>query len=610
MAMRKQCSLSVALVLALSGQPWANADGNTVPIISPQGLDSQDSVTQSTKPVTSLVSQQTSSRVIHSASTLTSTPPSSTSIESPQVPGAVSIKSTPLEMQKAKSWVSEVSRNVRDLQYVDKLAQIYYAVGYTPLWQDSFVANEFEDQIRILALAGIEPEFARRYAMLQHFKQGNDWRQYDLLATDTLLSYMSYVESLPKYGKQWLFGSGLAMPLPLPSEAAIARILSAVETNRLRYFITSLKPLDESYTRMVLAINELQQLESTTWPTFYQRGIIRIGAPLKQPEALITVLHQLGDLTDYQAESLRASNIRHYNIDLVQGVKSFQQRHGLKVDGVIGPKTRYWLALSPKQRVRVLALNTQRVRLWPMNSPSVLIVNIPGYEMNLWLDNKHVMDSRVIVGRPDRRTPLMSSSINSVVFNPYWNVPISIMQKDILPKAKYDSSYITRKNFAVIRSWTSSEQIPVSAIDWRNVSVKSFPYRLRQKPGARNALGRYKFNIPNKNAIYLHDTPAKSLFSEDGRAFSSGCVRVEHADDLAMVLLNYSGVSEQRVNTLSSRSSTKTVGLKHKVQVHLIYQTAWVDDEGLVNFRDDVYLYDKMSYASQTEQKLTTVYKE
>ncbi|WP_239928724.1 L,D-transpeptidase family protein [Photobacterium sanguinicancri] len=596
MAMRKQCSLSVALLLALSGPQWAIADDNAVPILTSQGA-----ITQDIQPADST---STTSTVTTSKNTWQ--PPA----DSPQVPGAVSLKSAPLEMQKAKSWVSDVAGNVLDLQYVDKLAQIYYAVGYTPLWQDSFVANEFESQIRVLALAGIDPEFSRRYGMLQHFKQGNDWRQYDLLATDTLLSYMSYVEGLPQYGKQWLFGSGLAMPLPLPSEAAIARILNAVETNRLRYFVTSLKPLDESYTRMVLAINELQQLESAAWPTFYQRGIIRLGAPLKQPEALITVLHQLGDLTDYQAESLRASNIRHYNVDLVQAVKSFQHRHGLKVDGVIGPKTRYWLALSPKQRVRVLALNTQRVRLWPMDVSSVLIVNIPGYEMNLWLDNKHIMDSRVIVGRPDRRTPLMSSSINSIVFNPYWNVPISIMQKDILPKAKYDSSYITRKNFAVIRSWTSSEQIPVSAIDWNNVSVKSFPYRLRQKPGARNALGRYKFNIPNKNAIYLHDTPAKSLFNEDGRAFSSGCVRVEHADDLAMILLNYSGVSEQRVNTLSSRSSTKTVGLKNKIQVHLIYQTAWVDDEGLVNFRDDVYLYDKMSYASQTEQKLTTVYKD
>ncbi|PST92799.1 L,D-transpeptidase [Photobacterium jeanii] len=511
-------------------------------------------------------------------------------------------------MTKARAWVAEVAQNVNDLQYVDKLAQIYYAVGFAPLWQDSFVVTEFEEQVRLVALAAVEPEFSRRYAMLQHFKQANDWRQYDLLATDTLLAYMSYVEGLPKYGKQWLFGSGMEMPLPLPSELGIERLLTALETNRFRYFVSALRPYDDSYKRMVLAINDLEQLDNNSWPTFYQRGIIRLGAPLRQPEALITVLHELGDLTDYQAEALREKNIRHYNIDLVQAVKSFQHRHGLKVDGVIGPKTRHWLTMKPQQRIRVLALNTQRVRLWPMTSPSVLIVNIPGYEMNLWLDNKHVMDSRVIVGRPDRRTPLMSSSINSVVFNPYWNVPTSIMQKDILPKARYDSSYLKRKNFAVIRSWTSSEQIPVDAIDWRNVSVKSFPYRLRQKPGARNALGRYKFNIPNKNAIYLHDTPAKSLFNKDGRAFSSGCVRVEHADDLAMVLLNYSGVSEQRVNTLSARSKTKTVGLKNKVQVHLIYQTAWVDDEGLVNFRDDVYKYDRMSYSSQNQQMFTTIY--
>ncbi|KXI23852.1 hypothetical protein [Photobacterium sanguinicancri] len=195
MAMRKQCSLSVALLLALSGPQWAIADDNAVPILSSQGAVTQD------------IQRQDSP-----SATAPSTPSKSSwqpTVDSPQVPSSVSIKSAPLEMQKAKSWVSEVARNVHDLQYVDKLAQIYYAVGYTPLWQDSFVANEFESQIRVLALAGIDPEFSRRYGMLQHFKQGNDWRQYDLLATDTLLSYMSYVESLPQYGKQWLFGSGL-----------------------------------------------------------------------------------------------------------------------------------------------------------------------------------------------------------------------------------------------------------------------------------------------------------------------------------------------------------------------------------------------------------------
>ncbi|MGR5146386.1 L,D-transpeptidase family protein [Photobacterium alginatilyticum] len=515
-----------------------------------------------------------------------------------------------LQQQKAKQWVLEIANDVSAIRYIDKLAQLYHAIGYTPLWQDTFTANEFEEQLRLLAQSGVSADYTRRYSLLQHFKNSNDWRQYDLLATDSLLAYMSYIESLPEFGRGWLFGAGVESRLPAPSSVGLERLLSAVEVDRLRFFVSGLKPADDRYTQIELAIKELEQAASQRWPGFYQQGIIRLGTRLKNPDGLITILENLGDLQDYEAEQLREAKVRTYNIDLANAIKSFQLRHGLKVDGTIGPKTRYWLAMPAKERIRILALNAQRLHLWPADQPSMLVVNIPDYELTLWLDNKHVLDSKVIVGRPSRRTPLMTSTVASVVFNPYWNVPISIMRKDILPKARYDRGYLYRNDFRVIRSWTSSEQIPIHTIDWRIVNAKAFPYRLRQKPGKKNALGRFKFNIPNDNSIYLHDTPAKSLFNKDERAFSSGCVRVEHADDLAMILLTYSGVTEQRVNELKARTKTKTVGLNNRVKVHLIYQTAWVDNQGLVNFRDDVYSYDQMSEMSQKEEKFTIIYHE
>lgn len=515
-----------------------------------------------------------------------------------------------LQQQKAEQWVHQVANNISAIRYIDKLAQLYHAIGYTPLWQDTFAATEFEDQLRLLAQASISADFSRRFSLLQHYKNSNDWRQYDLLATDSLLAYMSYVESLPEFGRGWLFGAGIEPRLPAPSAIGIKQLLTAVEVDRLRFFITGFKPADDRYTQIQLAISELEQVASKRWPGFYQQGIIRLGTRLKNPDGLITMLENLGDLKDYEAEQLREAGVRTYNIDLTNAIKSFQQRHGLKVDGTIGPNTRYWLAMPAQERIRILALNAQRLRLWPVEHPSVLIVNIPDYGLSLWLDNKHVLDSKVIVGRPSRRTPLMTSTVASVVFNPYWNVPISIMRKDILPKARYDRGYLYRNDFRVIRSWTSSEQIPIHTIDWRIVNAKAFPYRLRQKPGKKNALGRFKFNIPNNHSIYLHDTPAKSLFNKDERAFSSGCVRVEYADDLAMILLNYSGVPEQRVNELKARTKTKTVGLNNRVKVHVIYQTAWVDNQGLVNFRGDVYSYDRMIEMSQKGEKFTINYHE
>ncbi|WP_299018174.1 L,D-transpeptidase family protein [uncultured Photobacterium sp.] len=516
-----------------------------------------------------------------------------------------------IQQQKAIQWVNEIADDISAIRYINQLSQLYHNLGYTPLWQDGLLANEFENQLKLLALANVSVDFTRRYSLLQHLKRSNDWRQYDLLATDSLLAYMSYVENMQEYGRGWLFGAGVELGLPLPSAMAISQLVSAIETERLRYFVSRLKPVDSRYKQIIIAINDLEHsAASLYWPRFYQPGMIRYGAKLDNAESLIAILENLGDLPSYQADLLREQLTQVYTLELVEAVKSFQQRHGLKVDGVIGPKTRFWLSMTPKERIRVLALNAQRLRLWPVEHPSVLIVNIPDYGLSLWLDNEHVLNSKVIVGRPSRRTPLMISSIASVVFNPYWNVPISIMRKDILPKAQYDRGYLYRNDFAVIRSWTSSEQIPIHTIDWRIVNSKLFPYRLRQKPGKKNALGRFKFNIPNDNAIYLHDTPAKKLFDKETRAFSSGCVRVEHADELAMILLNYSGVPEQRVNELKARRNTKTVGLSNQVKVHVIYQTAWVDGQGQIHFRDDVYRYDQFGKMSQKEEKLTKIFSE
>ncbi|PSW21175.1 murein L,D-transpeptidase [Photobacterium sanctipauli] len=515
-----------------------------------------------------------------------------------------------LQHKKAQQWVHEVANNIAAIRYVDKLAELYHAIGFVPLWQDTFTASEFEEQLRIIALSGVSADFSNRYKLLKRYKQSNDWRQYDLLASDTLFAYMSYVEGMPAYGRGWLFGAGVDARLPAPSDAYNARLLSAIEQEQLRYFVSAMKPMGDSYSQLIHAIEKQEQATQQSWPGFYQQGIIRLGTRLQNPEGLITILESQGDLRDFEAEQIRAAGVKTYNIDLANAIKSFQQRHGLKADGVIGPQTRYWLAISPRSRVRVLALNAERTRLWSEPQSSVLIVNIPNYEMSLWLDNKHVLDSKVIVGRKTRRTPLMTSNMSSVVFNPYWNVPMSIMRKDILPKAQRDRGYLHRNGFAVIRSWTSSEQIPIHTIDWRIVNAKSFPYRLRQKPGRKNALGRFKFNMPNDNAIYLHDTPAKSLFAKDERAFSSGCVRVEYAEDLAMILLNHSGVPEQRVNQLKARTKTKTVGLQGNVKVHVIYQTAWVDNQGLVNYRNDVYDYDKFVVMSQNQELFTSLYNE
>ncbi|MGK4431950.1 L,D-transpeptidase, partial [Yersinia enterocolitica] len=204
-----------------------------------------------------------------------------------------------------------------------------------------------------------------------------------------------------------------------------------------------------------------------------------------------------------------------------------------------------------------------------------------------------VLSSRVIVGRPSRKTPLMSSALNNVVVNPPWNVPTSLVRQDIVPKARYDSSYFQRHGYTVLSGWSNdAEVVDPSMIDWSMISPNNFPYRLRQAPGASNSLGRFKFNMPSSDAIYLHDTPNHGLFQKDIRALSSGCVRVNKASDLANMLLQDAGWNDARVSATLKQGDTTYVNIRQRVPVQLYYLTAWVADDGKPQFRTDIYNYD------------------
>ncbi|WP_262383620.1 L,D-transpeptidase family protein [Photobacterium lucens] len=475
------------------------------------------------------------------------------------------------------------------------MAELYLTIGYGQIWQDQIAIAEFEEQLRLLSLTNISSDLTRRYHNLKRFKNNSDWRDYDVLATDTLFAYMGFIEGIQQKGNLWLFGETPPTIFPLPSDTFIEELLHNHEQQRLRYFISRLKPHDDEYIELVAALDELNEIKDMRWPVFLFKGTIRPGQYVKNMDGVITVLETLGDMTPSEASTIRTQKRKRLSGSVVIALKRFQERHGLKADGVIGPQTQQWLALSLKQRIRLLALNAQRLRLWSVTPKTGVVVNIPSYYMNLWLNGEKVLGSKVIVGRPSRQTPMMGSDIQSVVFNPYWNVPNSIMKKDIMPKVRRNRSYLSRNNYEVIKGWGSAQKISINSIPYHLLSPNSFPYRLRQKPGKRNALGLFKFNFPNSQAIYLHDTSSRSLFKKHERALSSGCIRVEQAKSLAKVLLEYSGSSEQRFNNLSRSKKTRTIvlGDGKSVPVDLIYQTAWVDELGLVNYRSDIYKYDR-----------------
>jgi murein L,D-transpeptidase YcbB/YkuD len=282
-----------------------------------------------------------------------------------------------------------------------------------------------------------------------------------------------------------------------------------------------------------------------------------------------------------------------YTEDLVEGVKRFQTWQGLTPDGVIGARTREWLNVSPQTRASLLALNIQRLRILPGHVDTGIMVNIPNYSLTYYLNGNEVLSSRVIVGRPSRKTPLMSSALNNVVVNPPWNVPTKLIREDIVPKAMHDASYFQKHGYRVFSGWSNDAQvIDPAMIDWSVVSPRNFPYRIQQAPGSSNSLGRFKFNMPSSDAIYLHDTPNHGLFQKDIRALSSGCVRVNKASDLANMLLQDAGWNNARVSSTLKGGNTTYVNIRQNIPVQLYYLTAWVSDDGKPQFRTDIYNYD------------------
>jgi murein L,D-transpeptidase YcbB/YkuD len=218
------------------------------------------------------------------------------------------------------------------------------------------------------------------------------------------------------------------------------------------------------------------------------------------------------------------------------------------------------------------------------------MVNIPYFHVIAREQGKPVMDIRVVVGKVGNNTPLFSDEMESVVFSPYWNIPDSIALGETLPAIAKDPAYLARQNIEIVR--TSGEVVSASDIDWASPdAVKQ--YAFRQRPGAGNALGHVKFLFPNPHNVYLHDTPADNLFGKPTRAFSHGCIRVEEPEQLAKyVLRDYPEWDEESIGAAMHSGNERHVKLKHKIPVHIVYFTAWVDQNGGLHFQPDIYGYD------------------
>lgn len=296
-------------------------------------------------------------------------------------------------------------------------------------------------------------------------------------------------------------------------------------------------------------------------------------------------LQLLGDLKEKDSSLL-------FTPLLDSALRTYQSRMGHKADGVIRQQTLDALNRPLTHYMHQLLLNMERLRWVPVEvSTDYILVNIPEFRMHAYEAGKLAWSCNVVVGTPGASTVIFSREMKYVVFSPYWNVPPGILRNEVLPGIRSNRSYLSRHNMEVVGA--SGKVISPGSINWSQYKGSNFPYIVRQKPGGANALGKVKFLFPNEYNIYLHDTPSRNLFSETRRTFSHGCIRVQEPKRLALWLLrNDSSWTEKKVDAAMSAGKEKYVTLKETIPVFIGYFTAWVNSQGQLNFRDDVYGHD------------------
>lgn len=339
------------------------------------------------------------------------------------------------------------------------------------------------------------------------------------------------------------------------------------------------------HLRLQQALENYQLLQQTGgWTTVAPGPTLQAGDISPRVMELRQRLLRTGDLTSPGT----VGPSERFDANLRAALMGFQSRHGLAVDGIVGTETLGALNTPVTSRIAQIQVNLQRMREFASTpGRKTLLINVPAFQL-LWLrDDKVVWQTRVQVGHSETPTPLFRSELTRVIVNPDWVMPRSIAVEEMLPRIQADPSYLAAQNIEVLDR--DHQPVPADTIDWSLLSPARFPYRLVQRPCSQNALGQIKFVFPNEHDIYLHDTPNRALFEQPRRAFSHGCIRAEDPFELARFLLRTEGWENTKIERVITSDRSHSINLTSKPIVVIVYWTAFVDDNGVVQFRSDIY---------------------
>jgi L,D-transpeptidase YcbB len=452
----------------------------------------------------------------------------------------------------------------------EALRSVYESRNYEPIWTGSSGGADLAGVLDTLRQAETEGLRAEDYRLSRltamHPATDEERKDFELLITDSLLRYARDI----RFGRVRPADIDADIALPDIAFDVAGALASAVASGTLPVFLADLAPKHPEYQRLKQALERYRAIEagggwatvsSETMPQPENGGVLRVRLAAEDP--LVTA-----------------------DGDPVEALKRYQTANGLTADGLLGPRTLAALNIPVATRIKQIAANMERWRWMPRElEPRRIMVNVAD-AMLQFIDNGSIMlESKVVVGQPGWRTPILRAEATAVTVNPVWHVPRSIAQKEIWPKLRRDPSYLESEGFVVVGG------------------------QIRQLPGPTNALGQIKLEMPNDFGVYLHDTPAKSAFSREMRALSHGCIRVEQIVPLVLSALSGTqstngDVTEGELSELIATGNTMRIDLGAPIPVYLVYSTAIADEDGRVAFRTDAYDRDRFLIAALDGQQV------
>jgi len=487
-----------------------------------------------------------------------------------------------------------IAINGKELYSQIELPRFYANREYEPAWTNHKNKMDLLESIESAYDEGLDPNdyhFEQIKMYVAKSKKSKlsltEKADMDFLMTDALILYASHLLEgkldQSDLRKKWDVkrNEGPSNPDSL--------LTVTLHNKNIKSALEDFKPNHYMYKLMKFHLKKLRtEAENGGWPEVSEGETLKPGDSDERIIAIRQFLLAVGDL-----EKSKVDEEELFDEELEEAVKKFQIRHKLTSDGVIGKGTIEQMKVPIEDRIDMIILNLERTR-WIFQQPDsdFLIVNIAGFHVKRISNKQEVFDSRVIVGKYHKETPVFKGVMKYIVMNPTWTLPYSISTHETLPRLKKDPGYLAAKHMEVMDR--NGKILNSANIDWNQYSAGNFPFIIRQKAGPWNALGEVKFIFPNKYSVYLHDTPSRGLFNRQDRAFSHGCIRTEDKWGLLMSLMDDPEVwNMDKINEILKSGKTTTINLPKPINIYLIYLTAAVDQDNNLMFMKDIYKRDK-----------------